>query len=180
MHEPHQALQSLGIFDAANMVIDDVPESPAHSPQADVVVTVAEKKRSPRRRPRLDLKREGSMDAKVSVKNLFGFAERLDVNMEVGQQKSSLFKLSAARPRWMGRTRSCTPTCRGRRLYIKHSSFVEASAGASAASWARRTATSARTSLAASSSSDVCKLEKKVASWSILQQRGQTLKSSLT
>ena len=45
---------------------------------------------------------ENSLDGSFSVHNAFGWAERLDLNMEYGEQKSTLVQLAATRPRFMG------------------------------------------------------------------------------
>ena len=62
----------------------------------------------------------------VTVRNLLGRAERVDLKMEVGQQKSTAFILSAAKPRWLGTDTELTARVTKESFsHLKHSSFVE-------------------------------------------------------
>jgi len=178
------ALRSLGVFDGADMLVDASPTDGPRGPQADVVVTLAEKKRLTSASTGVSTQGgEGSMDAKVSVRNLFGFAERVDLNMELGQQKSSLFRLSATRPRWLGTDgQLVADVSKSEISHVKHSSFVEKLLGGSLG-WQIGDAHEGRGvhQLGAQLTlRDVCNLEKHVASWPILQQRGMSLKSSIS
>ena len=102
------ALRSLDIFDGCDLLVDAARQADgSNGPQADIVVTVAEKKRLTSASTGVSTQAgEGSMDAKVSVRNLFGFAEKFDLNMELGQQKAPS---SGWRPR--GRDGSAATRC---------------------------------------------------------------------
>ena len=93
----------------------------------DIVVTVAEEAADVRVNGRGD---SPVMDAKVSVRNLFGFAEKFDLNMEFGQQKSSVFRL-ASRGRWLGSDAMLSADVARAISHVKHSSFVEKLLGGS-------------------------------------------------
>ena len=61
----------------------------------------------------------------VTVRNLLGRAERVDLKMEVGQQKSTAFILSAAKPRWLGTDTELTARVTKESLsHLKHSSTL--------------------------------------------------------
>ena len=101
--EAAAGLQSLNIFEGCDVLVDSAPRSSGETPLADIIVTVNEKKRLTSAATGVSTQGgEGSMDANVTVRNALGYAERLDLNMELGQQKSSTFKLSATRPRFQG------------------------------------------------------------------------------
>ena len=124
------------------------------------------------------------MDAKVSVLNLFGWAEKLDLNMELGQQSSSAFRLSASRPRWLGSHRAhlTANVTKSATSHVKHSSFVEKLLGGSVGCRIGEAGNGygAHEFSAQLVLRDVCKLERHVASWPILHQRGLSLKSAIS
>ena len=184
------ALRSLGIFEAADVLVDSAPTDGPNGPQADVIIKLVEKKRLTSASTGVSTQGgEGSMDAKVSVLNLFGWAEKLDLNMELGQQSSSAFRLSASRNRWLGskwlgthRAQLTADVTKSATSHVKHSSFVEKLLGGSvncrigdAGEGYGAHDFSAQLVLR-----DVCKLERNVASWPILHQRGLSLKSCLS
>ena len=178
------ALRSLDIFDGCDLLVDAARQADgSNGPQADIVVTVAEKKRLTSASTGVSTQAgEGSMDAKVSVRNLFGFAEKFDLNMELGQQKSSVFRLAAARPRWLGSDAMLSADISKCAIsHVKHSSFVEKLLGGSCGMVIGQPDEylGCHDFSGVVSLRDVCQLEKNTASWPILQQRGLTLKSSL-
>lgn len=180
------ALQSLGIFEGCDVLVDSAPMTTigASGPLADIIVTVNEKKRLTSAATGVSTQGgENSMDANVSVRNAFGWAERLDLNMELGQQKSSTFKLGATRPRFLGTDAElAAEVSKNGTTHIKHSSFFEKLLGGSL-SCRLGSAHSERgmhTFAYALESRDICKLPPSTASWAILQQRGLSLKSSLS
>ena len=254
--EAAAGLQSLNIFEGCDVLVDSAPRSSDETPLADIIVTVNEKKRLTSAATGVSTQGgEGSMDANVTVRNALGYAERLDLNMELGQQKSSTFKLSATRPRFQGtdaeltadvskcvhsapdharpfpprpsllllagththpgaplcplsshstsapprlpsafppppsaslrlpsaslRSRVCPLRLRCAISHVKHSSFVEKLLGGSlSARFGSAHGPFGMPSLGYSlESRDVCKLPPGTASWSILQQRGLSLKS---
>ena len=98
-------LHGLGVFESAEVLMDAAPgRSTDDLPLSDVYVTIREKQRGLASATTgvHTQSGEGSMDAQVTVRNLLGRAERVDLKMEVGQQKSTAFILSAAKPRWLG------------------------------------------------------------------------------
>ena len=122
------------------------------------------------------------MDAAVSVRNLLGRAERLDLHLEVGQQKSNSFRLSATKPRLLGQdVELCADVSGLTASHVKHSSHMEKLRGASIA------VATGRPDLALGAHElryelqlrDVCKVPTRTASWAVLQQRGVSVKSSL-
>ena len=182
--EAAAALQSTGIFDSADLLVDAAPEAGPDGPLADIVVTVSEKKRLTQASTGVSTQAgEGSMDTNVAVRNLFGWAERIDLNMEVGQQKSSVFKLGVTRPRFLGMdaelsadVSKCTTT------HIKHSSFMEKmlSSGVHCRIGNAQGERGMHSFGYVLEQRDICKLPPGVASWSVLQQRGLSLKSALS
>ena len=128
------ALRELGVFESADVLCDAAPGASASGePLADLVVTVVEKKRLTSAKTGVSTQGgEGSVDAAVSVRNLFGRAERLDVNMELGQQKSNAFRLGAVRPRWLGMDAELrAEVVKQSTSHLKRSSHMEKLRGAS-------------------------------------------------
>ena len=126
--EAAAALQSLGIFDSADLLVDAAPNSgPGAQPMADIVVSVTEKQRLASASTGVSTQSgEGSMDANIAVRNAFGWAERFDMLMEVGQQKSSTFKFGVTRPRFLGRQGELSAdVSKSVTTHLKHSSFLE-------------------------------------------------------
>ena len=124
------SLRELDIFDSADVLCDAAAGAGADAdgvPLADVVVTVAEKKRLTSASTGVSTQGgEGSLDASVSLRNLLGRAERFDLNMETGQQKSNTFRLSVLRPRWMGRDAELRAELSKQNVsHLKHSSHIE-------------------------------------------------------
>ena len=175
------ALRSLGVFHSAEVLVDRAADAGAGV--ADVVVTVTEKKRLASASTGVHTQGgEGQMDAAVSVRNLLGRAERLDLHLEVGQQKSNSFRLSATKPRLLGQdVELCADVSGLTASHVKHSSHMEKLRGASVA------VATGRPDLALGAHElryelqlrDVCKVPTRTASWAVLQQRGVSVKSSL-
>ena len=175
------ALRSLGVFHSAEVLVDRAADAGAGV--ADVVVTVTEKKRLASASTGVHTQGgEGQMDAAVSVRNLLGRAERLDLHLEVGQQKSNSFRLSATKPRLLGQdVELCADVSGLTASHVKHSSHMEKLRGASIA------VATGRPDLALGAHElryelqlrDVCKVPTRTASWAVLQQRGVSVKSSL-
>jgi len=179
------ALQSLGIFDSADLLMDTAQGATPHGAAlVDIVCTVTEKKRLTSASTMVATQSsENTMEAKVAVRNQLGRAEIFEAQMEMGQQKSSSFKLSAVRPRWMGQDAQLSADVSKQAIsHIKHSSFVQKLLGASASVRVGSAgAAGGRHELTyALELRDVCRLTPHTASWAILQQRGQSLKSSLS
>ena len=175
------ALRSLGVFHSAEVLVDRAADAGAGV--ADAVVTVTEKKRLASASTGVHTQGgEGQMDAAVSVRNLLGRAERLDLHLEVGQQKSNSFRLSATKPRLLGQdVELCADVSGLTASHVKHSSHMEKLRGASIA------VATGRPDLALGAHElryelqlrDVCKVPTRTASWAVLQQRGVSVKSSL-
>ena len=187
LHSSNEALhhlRSLGIFESADVLIDSSPTEGPNGPQADVVIKVVETKRLTQASTGVSTQSgEGSMDTKVSVRNIFGWAEQINFEMELGQQKSNAFRLAASKPRLFGTNTALTADVTKSAIsHLKHSSFVEKLLGGSVS--ARMGEASDRFGAHELTGSlnlrDVCQLEKGVASWPILQQRGMSLKSAIT
>lgn len=178
------ALQSLGIFDGADVLVDAGPSRGGggdEPPLADIIVTVAEKTRLTSAATGVSTQAgEGSMDAQVTVRNLFGRAERLEANMELGQQKSSTFRFGAIRPRWMGADAQLSADISKSAVsHLKHSSFIEKVLGGTVSC---RFGTADGPYGAHDLSYQLShreidhKLARRTASWPILQQCGSSLK----
>ncbi len=181
------SLRELDIFDSADVLCDAAPGAGADAdgvPLADIVVTVAEKKRLTSASTGVSTQGgEGSLDASVSLRNLLGRAERFDLNMETGQQKSNTFRLSVLRPRWMGRDAELRAELSKQNVsHLKHSSHIEKIRGGTLGCRLGSPAgpLGSHDVSYALQLRDVCKLPRQSASWPILQQRGPSLKSSLT
>ena len=169
------------MFHSAEVLVDRAADAGAGV--ADVVVTVTEKKRLASASTGVHTQGgEGQMDAAVSVRNLLGRAERLDLHLEVGQQKSNSFRLSATKPRLLGQdVELCADVSGLTASHVKHSSHMEKLRGASIA------VATGRPDLALGAHElryelqlrDVCKVPTRTASWAVLQQRGVSVKSSL-
>ena len=129
--EANAVLSSYGIFDRVDILCDAGPEE--HPDTADVVVEVVEKKK-------LNLKGgayvsqsgEGSMEMSAGLNNALGFAEKLDVEMIRGHERSSTCVLAWNQPRVWNRdvdvvTRAFQQVSCSKRL----SSFDETARGVS-------------------------------------------------
>ena len=129
--EANAVLSSYGIFDRVDILCDAGPEE--HPDTADVVVEVVEKKK-------LNLKGgayvsqsgEGSMEMSAGLNNALGFAEKLDVEMIRGHERSSTYVLAWNQPRVWNRdvdvvTRAFQQVSCSKRL----SSFDETARGVS-------------------------------------------------
>ena len=186
--EAAAGLQALGIFEAAELFMDTPPATASRArdgtPLADVVCTVAEKKRLTSASTMVSTQSgEGSAEAKVSVRNLLGRAEQFDLQMEVGQNKSEAFRLTAARPRWLGPDTALSAELSKQVVsQIKHSSFMEKLLGGSVgAQFGAAGAPGGCHDIGCKLElRDVCRLPAQTASWAILRQRGASVKSSLT
>ena len=96
--EANAVLSSYGIFDRVDILCDAGPKE--HPDSANVVVEVVEKKK-------LNLKGgayvsqsgEGSMEMSAGLNNGLGFAEKLDVEMIRGHERSSAYTLAWNQPR---------------------------------------------------------------------------------
>ena len=129
--EANAVLSSYGIFDRVDILCDAGPEE--HPDTANVVVEVVEKKK-------LNLKGgayvsqsgEGSMEMSAGLNNALGFAEKLDVEMIRGHERSSTCVLAWNQPRVWNRdvdvvTRAFQQVSCSKRL----SSFDETARGVS-------------------------------------------------
>ena len=180
------ALQSLGIFDAADLLMDTAraPRQGGDTVQAEVVCTVVEKKRLVSATTTVATESgEGTLEGKVSVRNSLGRAENFEMQLEAGQQKSSVFRLSATKPRWLGRDAQLTADVSKQAVsHLKHSSFVQKLLGASVSAKAGSPDIAGGCHELGYSVElrEVCRLPPHTASWSVLQQRGSSLKGSLT
>ena len=178
-----RVLQSLDIFEAADVLVDKAPSDGPDGPLADVIIRVKEKKRLASAGTGVSTQGgEGSMDAKLSVRNLLGWAERYELNMEYGQQKSSSFRLSASRPRLLGTDAHLTAdVTKAATSYVKHSSFVEKALGGSVGCRVGEAhgAHGGHHFSAETTLRDICQLERGVVSWHVLQQRGLSLKNAI-
>ena len=87
LHSSNDALQhlhSLGVFESADVLIDSSATDGPNGPQADVVIKVVEKKRIAQASTGVSTQSgEGSIDTKVSVRNVFGWAELINFDMEL-------------------------------------------------------------------------------------------------
>ena len=177
-------LHGLGIFESAEMLMDAAPGRSADDlPLADVHVTIREKQRGLASATTgvHTQSGEGSMDAQVTVRNLLGRAERVDLKMEVGQQKSTAFILSAAKPRWLGTDTELTARVTKESFsHLKHSSFVEKLRTLSLAAVTGQREHGQHEVACELTMRDVGKLPLRTASWAMLQQRGMSAKASVT
>ena len=178
-----ESLQALGAFDGAEVLID-TPSASGGETIADVVVTVNEKKRLSSASAGVSTSAgESSLDGNFSLHNTFGHAERIDLNMELGEQKSTLLRLAATRPRFMGMdAQLVADLSKSSTSHLKHSSFIEKLLGGSVG---------LQVGTADSPEGmhefgyqlrgrNVCKVDPACASWSVLQQRGHSQKSAVT
>lgn len=181
------ALESLQVFDGVDLLIDSAPSSASDTagrPLTDVVCTVAEKKNLVSASTAATTQGgENSLESKVSVRNYLGRAEQIEMQMEAGQQKSSMLRLSAARPRWMGTDALLSADMTKQSVsHIKHSSFVEKllRAGISAKVGSPSESGGCHELSYKLEQREVCRLTQSTASWSIRLQQGLSLKSALT
>ena len=176
-------IRGLGVFDSAEMVCDAAPGQSADGlPLADVVVTVAEKKKGllSAQTGVHTQSGEGSMDANVTVRNLLGRAERIDFKSEMGQQKSTAFVLSASKPRWLGTDTELTAKLAKESVsHLKHSSFIEKLRSVSVSVVTGQREAVQHELTAELALRDVGKLPLRTASWAMLQQRGMSAKASV-
>ena len=174
-------LRGLGVFESADMLCDTAPGQSADGlPLADVVVTIREKTTglASAQTGVHTQSGEGSMDAAVTVRNLLGRAERVDLKMEVGQQKSTAFILSAAKPRWLGTDTELTATMtKVSESHLKHSSFIEKLRTVSVAAVTGQREQGQHELSCELTMRDVGKLPLRTASWAMLQQRGMSAKA---
>ena len=114
--------------------------------------------------------------ASVSVRNLLGLAERYELLMETGHQKSNAFKLSAVKPRWLGTDSSLYADASKQLVsHLKHSSH---SLKLRTASVGCRVGTpeapgGGHDLCLELGVRDVCKLPLRTASWAVMQQQEQ-------
>ena len=177
-------LRSLDIFDACDVLCDAAPgQSPDGLPLADIVVTVREKKRLTSASTGVHTQSgEGSVDGSLSVRNLLGRAERLELNGEMGQQKSNSFRALLVKPRFLGRDATISAELSKQQVsQVKRSSFMQKdrTARVSCQVGSADGPTGAHELTCELSLRDVCKLPPGEASWAIVQQRGTSLKSAL-
>ncbi len=183
-------LNDLGVFEAADLYIERVPPSTTPDaaeaftqPLADVHLTVVEKKRLAGAKTGVHTSNgETSMDAEVSVRNYFGRAERLALHLETGQHKSSSASLTASRQHYFGPGTNARAELKKQLVsHQKHSSYSEKLRGGSATACFgdARDAGGAHELEYELMLREVCQVPTKTASWSILQQRGFSLKNAL-
>lgn len=175
-------LHALDIFESADVLCDRAPGAgPNGELLADVVVTVKEKKRLASASTGVHTTGgEGSMDAAMRLRNALGLGERLELNMEMGQHKSNGFRLSAARPRWLGTdTLLSAELSKSMSSHLKHSSYMHKlrSAAVSCRHGSPEAPAGCHELTAELSLREVCKLPLRTASWSVLEQRGLSFKA---
>ena len=122
------ALRSLDIFDSADLLCDAAPARASDGlPQADIVVSVREKKRLASASTGVHTQgSEGSLDGSLRVRNAFGRAERVELQAEMGQHKSNTFRLHASKPRLFGADASLSAEVIKQSVsHLKRSSHVE-------------------------------------------------------
>ena len=122
------------------------------------------------------------MDAELAVRNLFGRAERIAFHMETGQNKSNSAMITASRSRWFGAGTELRAELRKQLIsHQKHSSYSEKlRAGSVTAQFGNASSASGMHELSYEvAMREICQVPPRTASWSIIQQRGFSLKNAL-
>jgi len=122
------------------------------------------------------------MDAEVRVRNLFGRAEVLGVEMEAGQHKSNTFRLYATKPRWGGAdARLHAEVCKTVLSHQRKSSYSEKGHTASVSAAVGHAALPGGCHEVSYEAGlrEVCHVPVRTSSWAVLSQRGLSAKSSL-
>ncbi|KAL1496455.1 hypothetical protein AB1Y20_016409 [Prymnesium parvum] len=176
------ALRSLNVFDAVDILCDAAPPAADGTPQADVRVTLREKRRLAT--ASTGVHTEGSaasVDAAFALGNACGRAERIEAHVQLGQQKASSLRAALSKPRVGGRDAALSAELRKQQSpHLKHSSFTQKENTLRLSCLMGRPdgPTGAHELTYEASLREVCKLPS-TASWAVLQQRGISLKSAV-